>query len=82
MLPPAYMLASVAAMVAVSWLLPIISFLAFPRTLVGLAPIIAGVVLNLAADRALKRHKTTVKPFERSNYLVTDGVFAISRHPM
>jgi protein-S-isoprenylcysteine O-methyltransferase Ste14 len=34
------------------------------------------------ADRSLKRHQTTVKPFESSRVLVTEGVFRVSRHPM
>ena len=38
--------------------------------------------LNLSADRKFKEVKTTVKPFESSTYLVTDGVFRISRNPM
>jgi protein-S-isoprenylcysteine O-methyltransferase Ste14 len=39
-------------------------------------------VLNLLADRAFERHGTTVKPFEESSSLVTDGVFRITRNPM
>jgi protein-S-isoprenylcysteine O-methyltransferase Ste14 len=38
--------------------------------------------LNLAADRAFKRHRTTVKPFEVPTSLMTEGVFALSRNPM
>jgi protein-S-isoprenylcysteine O-methyltransferase Ste14 len=48
----------------------------------GLIAIAVGVWLNLAADRAFKSHKTTVKPFEISQTLLTDGVFRITRNPM
>jgi protein-S-isoprenylcysteine O-methyltransferase Ste14 len=41
-----------------------------------------GLALNLVADRAFKKCKTTVKPFEESAALVTSGVFQISRNPM
>jgi protein-S-isoprenylcysteine O-methyltransferase Ste14 len=41
-----------------------------------------GVVLNLLVDRAFKKHDTTVKPFEASSALITDGVFKITRNPM
>jgi protein-S-isoprenylcysteine O-methyltransferase Ste14 len=34
------------------------------------------------ADNALRKAKTTVKPFEESSALVTSGVYRISRHPM
>ncbi len=36
----------------------------------------------MLADQKFKKHGTTVKPFEVSTALVTDGVFSISRHPM
>lgn len=45
-------------------------------------PLIFGVALNISADRMFKQHKTTVKPFEESTSLVTDGVFRFSRNPM
>ena len=48
----------------------------------GLLPLILGVVLNLIADRDLKRSQTTVKPFQQSSTLITDGAYRISRHPM
>ena len=41
-----------------------------------------GVILNLVADAAFKKHGTTIKPFEESTALITGGVFRISRHPM
>lgn len=45
-------------------------------------PLIFGVALNISADRMFEQHKTTVKPFEESTALVTDGVFRFSRNPM
>ena len=63
-------------------LLPIRQIIAFPWTLLGLVPAALGVVLNLAADRAFKRHRTTVKPFEDPTSLVVNGAYAISRNPM
>ena len=69
-------------MVAVHFLIPIVRVIVFPYSLFGLIPLAFGVALNLLADRAFKKHSTTVKPFERSSTLVTKGVFAISRNPM
>ena len=45
-------------------------------------PLALGVVINLVADGAFHKASTTVKPFEESSFLVTDGVFRISRNPM
>ena len=41
-----------------------------------------GLVIEVVADRAFKRHGTTVKPFAVSSALVTTGVFRLSRNPM
>ncbi len=82
LLPPAYLLTSLIAMVVLRLLLPGARMIALPWTLLGLLPIAVGIHLNLAADRAFKNQGTTVKPFETSTSLVTAGAYAISRHPM
>ncbi|MBV8442856.1 MAG: isoprenylcysteine carboxylmethyltransferase family protein [Hyphomicrobiales bacterium] len=82
LLPPTYFLASLGLMAALALLLPVADVLPWAWRVLGLAPIAAGVWLNLAADRAFKARATTIKPFERSSALLTDGVFRISRNPM
>ena len=69
-------------MVTLHYVLPWRQLIPFPWTFLGAVPLLAGVVLNLSADAALKRHGTTVKPFQESSALVTDGAYRISRHPM
>jgi len=81
-LPPTYLFVSIVAMVVLHFLLPGMKLISFPWRLLGSVPFVAGVVLNLAADGAFKRHRTTVKPFEESPALVTEGVFLITRNPM
>jgi protein-S-isoprenylcysteine O-methyltransferase Ste14 len=82
LLPPTYFLAGLGLMAALAFVLPVAEVLSWPWRAFGVAPIAAGVWLNLAADRAFKAHGTTVKPFDRSSTLVTDGVFRLSRNPM
>jgi protein-S-isoprenylcysteine O-methyltransferase Ste14 len=82
MLPPIYFLVALIAMVALHVLWPIRRPLAFPATLVGLAPLALGIALNLLADREFRRHHTRVRPFERSTALITSFPFSVSRHPM
>jgi len=41
-----------------------------------------GLVLAVRADYLFKNKKTTVKPFQGSSALVTEGPFRFSRHPM
>ncbi len=81
-LPPTYFFGTVVISVALHFLFPLHQLLAFPWRLTGLVPLLVGIVLNLLADQAFKRHGTTVKPFETSSTLITGGVFGISRNPM
>jgi len=81
-LPPTYFLCAIVFAATLHWLLPVRQLIAFPWRLAGLLPLVAGIASNLIADQALKRHRTTVRPFEESSALVTTGIFAISRNPM
>jgi protein-S-isoprenylcysteine O-methyltransferase Ste14 len=69
-------------MAVLHFLWPVSRYLAFPYTLVGVLPLLAGILLNAVADREFKRCETTVKPFERSSTLITAFPFSVSRNPM
>ena len=81
-LPPTYFLVALLGMTVLHFVWPLGRYCSFPLTLTGLAPLLVGVLLNLAADREFKRHATTVKPFEQSSALVTAFPFSLSRNPM
>jgi len=81
-LPPTYLLVAILAMIGLYFLLPMGTLAPFPWNLAGVVPLLIGLVLAIIADRAFKEHKTTVKPFEPSSVLVTEGTFSFSRHPM
>lgn len=80
--PLAYFLGAIAVMAVCHFTIPLHRLVRFPWRLLGLLPLAAGILLNLLADRAFKRHDTTVKPFEESRALVTHGVFSLTRNPM
>jgi protein-S-isoprenylcysteine O-methyltransferase Ste14 len=82
MLPPTYLLLGIATMAALHILLPVAQVLVLPWRLLGLLPLLLGLALNVVADRQFKQAKTTVKPFQRSSALVTNGAYRICRHPM
>lgn len=82
LLPPVYFLFALILMVLLYFFLPVVHWFWWPWNLAGIAPMLFGVALNIVADTQLKRHKTTVKPFQPSSALITDGVFCISRNPM
>ena len=81
-LPPTWFFGAIILAAALHYLLPLRQLLLLPWRLLGLIPLIIGIVLNLAADHAFKKLNTTVKPFERSNALITNGVFRLTRNPM
>jgi protein-S-isoprenylcysteine O-methyltransferase Ste14 len=81
-LPPVALLLAIILLAVVHFLLPGRRILTYPANLAGLLPLAVGVYLNLAADRLLKRHHTTVKPFQESTALLTKGVYGHTRNPM
>jgi protein-S-isoprenylcysteine O-methyltransferase Ste14 len=82
LLPPTYLYVAIVLIVLLHFIFPIVHILKIPWNLVGIIPLFLGAALNLNADNAFKRYQTTVKPFQESNALITDGVYHYSRHPM
>lgn len=81
-LPPTYLWVAIAIMLALHFLFPLTRIIPWPWNLLGIVPLACGLAFNLIADNAFRTARTTVKPLEESNVLVTSGVFRISRHPM
>jgi protein-S-isoprenylcysteine O-methyltransferase Ste14 len=81
-LPPTYLLIAVLTMIGLHLFLPLGRLIPVPWNLVGLVPLLLGIVINVYADKALHLVGTTVKPFLESTALVTQGVYRLSRHPM
>lgn len=82
LLPPTYLYLAIVAMLAFHFLIPVAKIITSRWRFFGVIPILLGLALNLLADQAFKKHRTTVKPFEESSSLITSGVFRLSRHPM
>lgn len=81
-LPPTYLFIAIVIMVALHFLFPVAKFITLPWNVLGIIPLVLGIAMNLIADRAFKKVGTTVKPYEASRTLITEGVFRVSRHPM
>jgi len=81
-LPPTYLFVAIVAMVALHFFMPVMKVVAFPWGLLGAIPLAIGIAVNIIASNTFDKAGTTVKPFEESTALITDGVFRISRHPM
>lgn len=80
--PPVVLFAALALMPLLHFLLPLVRWIRFPWSWLGLLPLSAGIALNLAADTRFTHAHTTVKPQGSPSRLITSGPFRISRHPM
>ena len=81
-LPPTFLMAAFIAMFALHFIAPLAMIVPGYWRLIGLLPLIVGVAVDIIADRAFQRARTTIKPFEESSALVVDGFYAFSRNPM
>jgi protein-S-isoprenylcysteine O-methyltransferase Ste14 len=81
-LPPIYLLVSILIMIALHFIFPVLKMISFPWNCLGLIPLLLGLVINIITDKTFKKHNTTIKPFQESTALITDGVFSLSRNPM
>ncbi len=82
LMPPSYFNGCLIVSFVLLLLLPIYLGIAAPYNYLGILLIAFGIVLNLWADKLIKKFETTVKPYEKPSYLITNGPFRISRHPM
>jgi len=81
-MPPTCLFAGIVVMAVLHFILPVRRIITPFLNLFGIIPLIAGIAINLVADRAFHSAGTTVRPFEESSALITSGVFRISRNPM
>jgi len=82
LLPPTYLLAAVLLMLGLHFLFPITQLIVGLWRLTGILPLILGIIASYMAEGQFRRVGTTVKPFETSSLLVTDGLYRFSRNPM
>jgi protein-S-isoprenylcysteine O-methyltransferase Ste14 len=81
-LPPVYLLLTLAAMLALHLTLPIVRLIQTPYSFAGWLLVVAGLAISMMASGAFRRAGTPVVPFERSTVLVTGGLFRYTRNPM
>jgi len=81
-MPTSILLVSLLVMLGLHFGAPWMQIVPTPWNILGVLPLILGIIINILADNALKHAHTTVKPFMESHSLVTDSVYSFSRHPM
>lgn len=80
--PPFFALLTLLLMLAVHVYLPITMLFGWPVLLVGLLPILLGVVIMITAVRCFSKAKTTIIPFQESSALIIKGPYKFSRNPI
>lgn len=82
LLPPVYLLGAIVMMLALHFLAPGGRLVRASWRYLGVVPIVAGCGIVLACAQTFRRRETTIKPFEVSHVLVTDGLYRYSRNPI
>ncbi|KLN59592.1 hypothetical protein WH96_17150 [Kiloniella spongiae] len=82
LLPPLFFLICVVMMVLLNTYYPIIRFLEYPWTLIGLLDLVGGLSITLIAGVQFIRAKTNLKTFNKPDEFVISGLFKLSRNPM
>ena len=80
--PPLYLLLSIGLITLLNREWPLARWLDWPWRWAG-APLIAfGIAAAIALRLQFRRHDTTIRPFEKSNALITSGPYRVSRNPI
>jgi protein-S-isoprenylcysteine O-methyltransferase Ste14 len=82
--PPMIFLSAVAAAVALGYVYPLGGMLPFGTAvrIIGALLLLAGIGLDVAAMREMRRHRANILPHRAATALVTSGPFALSRNPI
>ncbi|MEO1060160.1 MAG: isoprenylcysteine carboxylmethyltransferase family protein [Actinomycetota bacterium] len=82
LLPPHLVLLLVTGAAALTALAPVGTAVPGRWRLLGLVPLVAGVVVTVGGARHFDRVGTNIRTFDDPGHLVDDGLFARSRNPM
>ncbi|MGE5171612.1 MAG: methyltransferase family protein [Rudaea sp.] len=82
--PPAFMLVAALVMWALDRWVPLVHWIAPPWNRLGAVFGVAGLAIDVAAVARFLMKRTTLNPAVpgKASFLVTDGVFRMSRNPM
>lgn len=80
--PPTYFNISALFMIMLHFVIPVKKLVPTPYNLIGIIFMFLALIMNIWASNFFKKKNTTIKPFQESDVLVTQGLFKFSRHPM
>ena len=80
-LPPVYLAVCLVLMLALHWLWPGPAIIPKPFGYIGIVDFVAGSAVAVWGNWRFRQATMTIKPFQESSALVTDGLFRYSRNP-
>lgn len=80
--PPVYLLISALVMVWLNYIFPFINIFRGNVRYMGVLIAAAGLLLVLISAKLFNRSATPLKPFQKPEKLVTEGVYRFSRNPI
>ncbi|MCG8344471.1 MAG: hypothetical protein MI685_04815 [Chlorobiales bacterium] len=81
-IPPVLFVICIVVMVGLWLVFPIMQFVTFPISLVGILPLVAGLGIAKRGSDIFEKTGTNIETFDDPDILVTDGLYRISRNPM
>ncbi len=80
-IPPVFIFISLCLIVLFYFILPDYNLIPFPYNLLGILIAFSGFVISGKTRDLFDKYKTTLG-FDKSTYLITEGVFSRTRNPM
>lgn len=81
-IPPVLFVICIVIMVGLWWVFPMVQFVTFPVSLIGILPFIVGLGIAKRGSDVFEKTGTNIETFDDPNILVTDGLYRVSRNPM
>jgi protein-S-isoprenylcysteine O-methyltransferase Ste14 len=82
LIPPLLFLICLALTAALRWLCPIRMLFSMPWSLLGIVPILVGLLSGILGVYQFRKAGTVIRPFREATTLVTTGPFRYTRNPM
>ncbi len=81
-IPPVLFVICIVVMVGLWLVFPIVQFVTFPISLVGVLPLVVGLGIAKRGSDIFEKAGTNIETFNDPDILVTEGLYRISRNPM
>ena len=79
-IPPVLFVICIVIMVGLWWVFPVVRFVTFPVSLIGILPFIVGLGIAKRGSDVFEKTGTNIETFDDPDILVTDGLYRVSHY--